>query len=120
MVNVFASFFLLSCAKLVYASLTILSYGISLNVNNISLQQTLYVKLDPSMMFFGKEHLPFAITSTLIFLLTIFPIPLVLAFYPVRSFRTLVFKCPIGSRTITAINIFVIVATEMVLKADGI
>ena len=106
-IDVFASFFLLSYAKLVYASLTTLSYGISLNVNNNSLQQTLHVKLDPSMKFFRKEHLPFAITSIFIFLLTVFPIPLVLAFYPVRSFRTLVFKCPIGSRTITAINIFV-------------
>ena len=107
-IDVFATFFLLSYAKLVFASLKTLYYEISLNVNSLShLQETLHVKLDPSMKFFGKEHLPFAITSLFIFLLAVLPIPLLLALYPIRSFRTLLFKCPIGTRTITAINIFV-------------
>ena len=106
-VDVFATFFLLSYAKLVFASLRTLSYGISLNVNNVSLQQTLHVMSDPSMKYFGNEHLPFAITSVFIFLLAVLPIPLLLALYPIRSFRTLLFKCPIGGRAMAAINIFV-------------
>jgi hypothetical protein len=34
-------------------------------------------------------------------------VPLILALYPIRSIRNLLFKCPVGSRAITAINIFV-------------
>ena len=62
---------------------------------------------DPSMTFFGKKHLPFAITSIFIFLFAVLPVPLILALYPIRSIRTLLFKCPVGSRTVTATNIFV-------------
>ena len=107
MIDVFATFFLLSYAKLVFASLRTLNYGISLNLNNISLHESFHVYSDPSTMFFGKEHLPFAITSVFIFLFVVLPVPLLLALYPFRSIRTVLFKCPIGSRTIAAINIFV-------------
>ena len=107
MIDVFATFFLLSYAKLVFASLRTLYYGISLNLNNISLHESFHVYSDPSMMYFGKEHLPFAITSIFIFLFVVLPVPLLLALYPIRSIRTVLFMCPIGSRTIAAINIFV-------------
>ena len=106
-IDVFATFFLLSYAKLVFANLRTLSYGISLNVNNVSLQQTLHVMSDPSIKYFGNEYLPFTITSVFIFLLVVLPIPLLLALYPIRSFMTLLFKCPIGGRAMAAINIFV-------------
>ena len=74
---------------------------------NRSLYQTLYVIPDPTMKYFGKEHLPFAITSIFTFLFVVLPIPLLLALYPIESVRAILFKCPIGSRTIAAINIFV-------------
>ena len=66
-----------------------------------------HVYSDPNMTFFSKKHLPFAVLSILIFLLAVFPVPLILVFYPIKSFRNLLFKCPVGSRAITAINIFV-------------
>ena len=103
----FATFFLLSYAKLVFTCLRTFSYAISWNLDNLSLQQTLYTKPDTSMKFFGNEHLPFAIISVFIFLLAVLPIPLLLALCPIRSVRTLLFKCPIGGRTMAAINIFV-------------
>ena len=108
-IDTFATFFLLSYAKFVYTSLKTLNYyGIIYNVNmNRSLHQTLYVKPDPSMKYFGKEHLPFAITSMFIFLFVVLPIPLLLALYPIEPVRVIFFQCPIGSRTKTAINIFV-------------
>ena len=106
-IDVFATFFLLSYAKLVFASLRTMYYETSLDANNHSLQQNLHVKSDSSMRFFGKEHLPFAITSLSIFLLVVLPVPFLLALYPIRSVRTLLFKCPIGSHTRTAINLFV-------------
>lgn len=106
-IDVFATFFLLSYAKLVFASLRTMYYQISLNANNNSLQQTFYVKSDPSMKFFDKEHFPFAITSLFILLFVVLPVPFLLALYPVRSIRTLLFKCPMGSHTRAAINLFV-------------
>ena len=106
-IDVFATFFLLSYAKFVFASLRTLYYGRSLNLKNASLQETFHAYSDPSMQFFGNEHLPFAIISVLIFLLAVLPVPLILVLYPVRSIRTLFFKCPVGSRKVAAINIFV-------------
>ena len=106
-IDVFTTFFLLSYAKLVFAGLRTLNYRSLLIVNNFSLEQNFYVKSDPNMEFFGKEHLPFAITSVFIFLLALVPIPLLLALYPVRPVRTLFFKYLTGSRTMVAINVFV-------------
>ena len=109
MIDVFATFFLLSYAKFVFASLRNLYYGVSWNLKNLSLlHKTFHVYSDPNVKYFEKEHLPFAIISILIFLLAVLPVPLLLALYPIRSVRTLLLnKCPIGSRTVTAINIFV-------------
>ena len=108
-IDAFATFFLLSYAKFALTSLrTLHYYGITYHVNmNRSLYQTFYVKPDPTMKYFGKEHLPFAITSIFIFLFIVLPIPLFLALYPIEFFRAILFKCPIGSRTVAAINIFV-------------
>ena len=108
-IDAFATFFLLSYAKFVFTSLrTLTYYGITYDVNmNRSLHQTPYVKPDPTMKYFGKEHLPFAITSIFIVLFVVLPIPLLLALYPIESVRAIMFKCPIGSRTVAAINIFV-------------
>ena len=108
-IDVFATFFLLSFAKLVYVSLRSLYFRSSLNlmITNISLQQKLHIKSDPTVEYFGTEHLPFAIISLFIFLLVVIPIPILLALYPFRRIRMILFKFPIGRRAITAINIFV-------------
>ena len=108
-IDAFATFFLLSYAKFAFTSLrTLYYYEITYHVNmNQLLYQTLYMKPDPMMKYFGKEHLPFAITSMFIFVFVVLPVPLFLAFYPIESFRAILFKCPLGSRTIAAINIFV-------------
>ena len=107
-IDVFATFFLLSYAKLVYVSLRSLYFRSSLNlmITNVSLQQTLHIKSDPTVKYFGTEHLPFAIISLFIFLSAVTPIPILLALYPFRRIRMILFY-PIGSRATTAINIFV-------------
>ncbi len=107
MIDVFATFFLLSYAKLVFTSFRMISYGITINVHNSSVQEILHVKSDPSIGYFSGEHLPFAITSAAVFLFALLPIPLLLALYPIESFRTLLFKCSFGNRLMAAINIFV-------------
>ena len=107
MTDAFATFFLLSYAKLVFTCFRTISYGITLNVNDFSSQQILHVKSDPSVGYFSNEHLPFAVASAFVFLIAILPLPLLLALYPFRPVRSLLFKCPFGSRSIAALNIFV-------------
>ena len=107
MIDVFATFFLLSYAKLVFTCFRTISYGITINANNFSVHKILHVKTDPSIGYFSREHLPFAITSAAIFLFALVPIPLLLALYPVETFRTLLFKCSFGNRLVAALNIFV-------------
>ena len=107
MIDVFATFFLLSYAKLVFTCFKTISYGITINANNFSEHKTYHVKTDASVKYFGTEHLPFAIASALILLLVVLPLPLLLAFYPIRAFRSLLFKCRLGNRTRAALNIFV-------------
>ena len=107
MIDVFATFFLLSYAKLVFTCFRITSVRITVNANNFSTENILHVKSDPSMGYFSLEHLPFAVISCVIFLLVILPLPLLLALYPVRAFRELLFKCGLGTRTMAALHIFV-------------
>lgn len=107
MIDVFATFFLLSYAKITFACFRTLSYGTVINAYNFSSQQIYTMKADPSVLYFSNEHLPFAVVSIFVLLLAVLPIPLFLTFYPVRVIRLLLFKCHISSRHITATNIFV-------------
>ena len=107
MIDVFATFFLLSYAKITFACFRTLSYGTVVNAYNFSSQQIYIMRDDPSVLYFSKQHLPFAIMSIFVLLLAVLPIPLVLTFYPVRVIRLLLFKCHINGRHITATNIFV-------------
>ena len=107
MIDVFATFFLLSYAKLVFTYFRTISYGITINAYNSSVQNILRVKSDPTIGYFSREHLPFAITSAGVFLFALVSIPLLLALYPVEAFRTLLFKCSFGNRLMAALNIFV-------------
>ena len=107
LIDVFATFFLLSYAKLVFTCFRTISYKITYNAHNFSTHQTPHVKSDPNMGYFSTEHLPYAITSFTIFVLIIIPLPLLLTLYPIRTFRSLLFKCPIGTRTMATFHIFV-------------
>ena len=106
LIDVFATFFLLSYAKLVFICLRTVWFNITYNAHNFSLHQILHVKSDPNMVYFSVEHIPYAITSFGIFLFIIIPLPLLLALYPIRTVRSLIFKCPIGTRTMTSFHIF--------------
>ena len=99
LIDVFATFFLLSYAKLLFTSFSILAYGygITYKFNNSMLVSTFHVETDPSIAFFSKEHLPFVFLS----------LTLLIALYPIRVVRSLLFKCLPSNRTIASINIFV-------------
>ena len=106
-IDVFATFFLLSYAKLVFTCFRIVSYGVTLNVNNFTLEKTLHVELDQNVIFFSTEHLPFVVTSAFVFLVVILPLTLLLALYPIKAFRSLLFKCQLSSHMMASLNIFV-------------
>ena len=76
LIDVFATFFLLSYAKLVFTSFNFLDYGITYNLNNSTLLSTFHVEMDPSIAFFSKEDLPFVIISIAIFSVTVIPLTL--------------------------------------------
>ena len=106
MIDVFATMFLLCYAKLVFTCLRVLSYRVTFKVNNTSMHEIFSVKSDPTVTFFSREHLPFAIISIAIFLIVLLPMPLLLALFPVRFFRLLLFKLKLASRPMTALNAF--------------
>ena len=109
-IDVFATFFLLSYAKLAFTSVRLLSYGNTVNVKNFSestQHHFLHVDSEPSIRYFSREHLPFAMFSILVFIVAIFPLTLLLILYPIKAFRSLIFKCHLGNRLIVSLNIFV-------------
>ena len=106
MIDVFATVFLLCYAKLVFTCLRVLSYRVTFKINNSSMHEIYTVKSDPTVVFFNREHLPFAIISIAIFFVVLLPMPLLLALFPVPSFRLLLFKLKFVSRPLTALNAF--------------
>ena len=107
LIDVFATFFLLSYAKVAFTSFTLLSYGITFNLNNGTLVSTFHVESDPSIAYFSKEHLPFVAISITIFLVAVIPLTLLLALYPVQWVRSLLYMFRPSNHTIASLNIFV-------------
>ena len=107
MINMFATFFLLSYAKIVFTSFVLLESRRALIMNNYSLYTDQLVAEDPSIGYFSKEHLPFVILSMFVLLFAILPPTLLLTLYPIKIFRSLLFKSHLSTRTIASLNIFV-------------
>ena len=104
--DVFASFFLLSSGKLMYQSLQLL--GVRYLWNKNGSHEIVYspvTLLDPTVAYFSpSEHLPFAIIG-IIFLVTFTILPtLTLVFYPTKAFRAL---CKLNGKNEAALQIFV-------------
>ena len=99
--NAFATFFLLSHAKIVFISSRMLDASKVMNLKNSS---TLHTYL--SFGYFSTGHLPYVAVSIAILLLAILPLIVILSIYPVKRFRSLLFKT-MSTRTIASLNIFV-------------
>ena len=84
-VQVFATFLLLSNVKLLSVSFDLLTPTEVCNINGSLLG--LFLWYDGSVVYFGKEHLPYAVLALLLLLIfVIFPIVLLLL-YPLRCFQ---------------------------------
>ena len=90
-VEVFATFLLLSNVKFLSVSFDLLTPTEVRNINGSLLG--LFLWYDGSIAYFGKEHLPYAIIALLLLLIfVIFPIVLLLL-YPMRCFQRCLGHC---------------------------
>ena len=95
MIDVFATFLLLTYSKFVYQSVQILA------AQNILKNGLPYKKVhlyDPTIEYMSKEHLPFVIVSLVILIVFVIPPPLILLLYPTRAFRWCLTKCNLEGR----------------------
>ena len=92
LIDAFVTFFLLSYVKLFSVSFDLLIPVHLYNVHGDSLNQT-YVYYNATILYFGKQHLPYAILAiTVLILFTIVPI-LLLCLYPFQCFQKLLNCC---------------------------
>ena len=103
-VDVFASFFLLSYTKLLYTSFYFLIY---LHIEKNGSPFRLVSGIDPSFGYFSKEHAIFALFAILILIGPVLVPVLILTFYPVKAFRSLLDCLKISGRSRVALNQFV-------------
>ena len=104
--DVFASFFLLSSGKLMYQSLQLLGVRYLWNRNGShELVYSPVTLLDPTVAYFSpSEHLPCAVIG-IVFLVTFTILPtLTLVLYPTKAFRIL---CKLNGKNEAALQIFV-------------
>ena len=107
LIDVFATFFLLSYTKLVYTSSRILfPLNVMAYTNNTLSNTRRFAEADARIEYFGKEHALYALIAILIIPFIIAP-PVFLIVYPIKVVRSLLFKCRLSTRTIASLNIFV-------------
>lgn len=109
LIDVFATFFLLSFSKLAYTGTRILSplKALAYRNNTLDLSHSSHLAEDPRIEYFVGKHLPYALISIFIVILLILPPVLLLILYPIRVFRLILFKCHLSTHTIASLNIFV-------------
>ena len=103
-IDVFATFFLLSYTKLLFTSMITFEECVLFQTN--SSQSYLLLSNDTSIHYFSIEHILFIIIAALVFLLIGLLPALLLAIYPIRMFRSHLNNI-LGGHTSTALNIFV-------------
>ena len=97
LVNVFATFLVLSYVKFITVSMDILA---PVNVYDIQGNYETFVYLNASMTYCGKEHLPFAFLAiSVLIIFTIIPLVLFLL-YPFRCFHKLLNCCHLNTQSL--------------------
>ena len=104
-IDAFSSFLLLSYSKRVqFFVLNITPYSVR-NMNSLPTRRVLWV--DPNISWLSTGGLPFIVVSVFLFVVLVLPPVVLLTFYPVRIFRSLLFKCTFGGYRTAALNFFV-------------
>ena len=90
LIDAFVTFIILSQNKIGYTSFRVLQ---PVNVYSPDGTYSVFVYIDPSIKYFGWDHLPYALPA-LAFVVVFILIPLLLLFlYPLRSFQTFLNNC---------------------------
>ena len=93
MVNVFATFFLLSYVKILSVSFTLLIPTILYDIHGNRIGYFLYY--DASIQYFGHEHLPYGVTAVAVLLVLVLLPTLFLTLYPFKWFQQCLNCCRI-------------------------
>ena len=104
-VDVFATFLLLSYTKLMLIFAAFLGSAQIVNIDGSTARTNLYI--DPSVLYFSGEHIPFALIAIFILIGPVLLSALLLTLYPVKVVRSLFLSCDCGGRSKAALNIFV-------------
>ena len=95
-IDAFVTVFFLSYANLVFTSLLTAMLPVKVwNTRNFSVEWHFHIYLNPDIEYFGKEHFPYVFVSSLITIFIVLPLPILLALYPIKCFRSLLFRYPI-------------------------
>ena len=91
--NAFATFLLLSYSRITSTSFSLLHCG---HVTNISSESSEVIRVlldDPTVTYFSKEHLPYAVTAVIVTLVFLISPVMLLIFYPIKAFRRCFMCC---------------------------
>ena len=105
-IDVFASFFLLSYSKMMYQTFLLLSPK-KITVYDLAgdiIRHNFVLSVDPSTPFGGAQHLMLAIPAVLMFCMFNLLPTLLLFFYPTKAFRSCLSKCRLDT---IALKIFI-------------
>ena len=106
-IDVFATFLLLSYTKILLISLTIIAPTRVRFLSPIGNSSQMSKSLDLSIGYFSQEHLPFAIPAIFIFVLFVILPAMVLALYPLKAFQRLLRKIKLFKHQRAALHLFV-------------
>ena len=104
-VDVFASFLLLSYTKLMLMFSAFL--GFTKIVNSDGSMSRTSLDIDPSISYFSAEHIPFLLLAFFVLIGPVLMSALLLTLYPIKTLRSLILKCHFGGHSKAALNIFV-------------
>lgn len=106
-IDVFATFLLLSYTKILLISLTIIAPARAQILSTTGNSSEMTRSLDLSIGYFSQEHLPFAIAAILIFILFVILPAMILALYPLKIFQRLLRKIKLFKHQKAALHLFV-------------
>ena len=107
MIDVFATLFLLSYAKLCFISIGTALYPVfAWSTNNFLVHSRRSLFSDPTIKYHSAEYLTSEISSSIINQSVLLLPIILLALYPIRAIRSLLFKSHFISRHMGAINMF--------------
>lgn len=103
-IDVSATFLLLSYSKLAYQAVQMLGSQYILKNGALYMKVNLY---DPSISFMSNKHVPFVAISLVFLVLFVIPPPLILLLYPTKLFSRCLIFCKLNGRSRATLQTFV-------------